>query len=317
MRIAVVGKWGSGKTTISALLALYLAQQGKNLLLIDADLNVHLPGLFLPWGEFPEQKYLSFPETTQTIKTYLKGDNQRIGSLETFRKTTPPTSESQLFVLRDRAHPLYCFAEVLDQLALMVVGTYQGSEIGASCYHNHLAILENLLSHMDDQKAVVVVDMVAGVDAFASSLHAQFDLLLLVLEPTQKGKEVWKQYARLAQAAGVYDQLFALGNKCFDQEDQLFLSAALPSEKLLGMLGISSYLRQLEKQGGLMEFSQLEPEFQLLFEQIVKQAQTLEQPLQARLDKLYALHRKYVAQGFIKERFGDLPGQIDEHFSFL
>ena len=237
--------------------------------------------------------------------------------METFRKTTPPTSESQLFVLRDPAHPLYRYAEVLDQLALMVVGTYQGAEIGASCYHNHLAILENLLSHMDDQKAVVVVDMVAGVDAFASSLHAQFDLLLLVLEPTQKGKEVWKQYARLAQAAGVYDQLFALGNKCVDQEDQLFLSAALPSEKLLGMLGISSYLRQLEKQGGLMEFSQLEPEFQLLFEQIVKQAQTLEQPLQARLDKLYALHRKYVAQGFIKERFGDLTGQIDEHFSFL
>ena len=66
-----------------------------------------------------------------------------------------------------------------------------------------------------------------------------------------------------------------------------------------------------------MEFSQLEPEFQLLFEQIVKQAQTLKQPLQARLDKLYALHRKYVAQGFIKERFGDLTGQIDEHFSFL
>ena len=39
----------------------------------------------------------------------------------------------------------------------------------------------------------------------------KFDLLLLVLEPTQKGKEVWKQYARLAQAAGVYDQLLHLG----------------------------------------------------------------------------------------------------------
>lgn len=296
-------------------MASFLAQKGKQVLLIDADLNVHLPALFLPERKFPQQRYLSSPETTQAIKTYLKGKNQRIHSLETFRKTTPPTAESQLFVLKDTAHPLYRYAEVVDQLALMVVGTYQGAEIGASCYHNHLAILENLLSHMDDQESVVIVDMVAGVDAFASSLHAQFDLLLLVVEPTQKGTEVWQQYAGLAQAGGVYDQLFALGNKCFDQEDLLFLSAALPSEKLLGTLGFSSYLRQLEKQGGLMDFSQLESEFQPVFESLIQQAQALEQPVSARLEKLYALHRKYVAQKFITERFGDLTGQIDEHFT--
>ena len=39
---------------------------------------------------------------------------------------------------------------------------------------------------MQDQEAVVIVDMVAGVDAFASSLHAQFDMLLLVVESTKK-----------------------------------------------------------------------------------------------------------------------------------
>ena len=122
---------------------------------------------------------------------------------------------------------------MLDQLALMVVGTYQGSEIGASCYHNHLAILENLLSHMDDQKAVVVVDMVAGVDAFASSLHAQFDLLLLVLEPTQKGKEVWKQYARLAQAAGVYDQLLHLGINVLTKRISFFSLLLCPLKNCL------------------------------------------------------------------------------------
>lgn len=110
-----------------------------------------------------------------------------------------------------------------------------------------MAILENLLSHMQDQEAVVIVDMVAGVDAFASSLHAQFDMLLLVVEPTKKGLEVWQQYADLAKSAGIFDQLFVVGNKCLDATDEEFLQSTLPQEKLLGMLGMSSYLRTVEK----------------------------------------------------------------------
>lgn len=64
-------------------------------------------------------------------------------------------------------------------------------------------------------------------------MHAQFDMLLLVLEPTKKGIEVRKQYVHLTQSAGVYDQLFVLGNKCFDQADQNFLRREIPEEKLI------------------------------------------------------------------------------------
>lgn len=169
---------------------------------------------------------------------------------------------------------------------------------------------------MQDQEAVVIVDMVAGVDAFASSLHAQFDMLLLVVEPTKKGLEVRQQYADLAKSAGIFDQLFAVGNKCLDAADEEFLQSMLPQEKLLGMLGMSSYLRTVEKTWNLLSFSGLETQYQSLFARIAELLQSLEEPWDVRLEKLYALHRKYVAQSFIKERFGDLTGQIDEQFSF-
>lgn len=94
-----------------------------------------------------------------------------------------------------------------------------------------------------------------------------------------------------------------MGNKCFDENDQLFLSSALPKDKLLGTIGISHYLRALEKNGNQIDFSLLEPEFQALFPRIVEQLQKQEQPLDLRLEKLYSLHRKYVAQSFIQERF--------------
>jgi CO dehydrogenase maturation factor len=42
MRIALVGKGGSGKTTLTALLVCTLVAEGKTVLAIDADINQHL-----------------------------------------------------------------------------------------------------------------------------------------------------------------------------------------------------------------------------------------------------------------------------------
>src|SRR6266508_977736 len=43
MKIAFVGKGGSGKTTISALFIRYVASRGLPVIAIDADINQHLP----------------------------------------------------------------------------------------------------------------------------------------------------------------------------------------------------------------------------------------------------------------------------------
>lgn len=90
MRIAIVGKGGSGKTTVAALFASYLAQNGKRPLIIDADINIHQPALHLENEEFDKTKWLSDAKNTTFIKTYLQGQNTRISSLGAFRKTTPP-----------------------------------------------------------------------------------------------------------------------------------------------------------------------------------------------------------------------------------
>lgn len=127
----------------------------------------------------------------------------------------------------------------------MVVGTYAEDGIGTSCYHNNLAVLESMLSHMDDRGEIVIVDMVAGVDAFAGSLHAQFDMVVLVMEPTKRGIEVWRQYQQLAQKAEVADHLFALGNKC-QHDDAEFLQQQL-GKSLLGAMDYSPYLKSLER----------------------------------------------------------------------
>lgn len=316
MRIAFVGKGGSGKTTLSALFASYCSQIGKRVVLIDADLNMHLPavlGFELP----PETEHLSYGPAVKDILTYLRGSNERIRDLAHFRKTTPPAAGSRLIDLRGSDYVLSKYGKTYGNLTSLVVGTYNEEDIGASCYHNNLAILENLLSHMrDDRDSVVITDMVAGVDAFANTLHAQFDILVLTVEPTQRGVEVYRQYRRLAEAAGVEDRLFVMANKVADELDEEFIRDQIPHDRLIGLLRTSPHLRRADKGLETISAAKLEPQNEAALAAVLTRLEATPSNTHERLQRLWALHKKYVAQAFITERFGDLTNQIDPEFSY-
>lgn len=87
MRIAFVGKGGSGKSTLTAFFSLFLANNSnKKVLVFDADINIHQPQL-LGFKTPPTNKHLSTVKNANKIKEWLIGKNpiQNIGA---FRKTT-------------------------------------------------------------------------------------------------------------------------------------------------------------------------------------------------------------------------------------
>ena len=157
--------------------------------------------------------------------------------------------------------------------------------------------------------------MVAGVDTFANTLHAQFDMLVLAVEPTKRGIEVFAQYKELAEGAGVCDSLFVVGNKVRSEADAEFLQKSIPSDKLLGLFRESDYLRRKDQEGGALDADELEEENKKLLQVIEKKLFSVTPDYQARLKKLFELHRKYVAQASVAERFGDLTNQIDPTFN--
>jgi CO dehydrogenase maturation factor len=315
MRIAVVGKGGSGKSTVAAALIQRLREAKSTVWAIDADINMHLGPLLGIDASVESSKHLSHSRAIEAIKTYLIGENPRIVSLSAFRKTTPPGTGSNLVSIHQLAQvPMNRFDFGRDSFHLMVVGSYTEEGIGASCYHNNLSILENVLSHSLDEDGWIVVDMVAGTDAFASTLHAQFDVILLVVEPTQHSLDVWRQFLVLAKSAGVDSRLFAIGNKVSSAEDELLFRDNIPSEKIVGFIRDSPYIRNLSRKGGIFHFNEWEFENKQTIQRILDFVSTKSISPLERYSHLCALHRKYVQQSFIVSQFGDLTTQIDPAF---
>ncbi|MEV0638584.1 ATP-binding protein [Streptomyces sp. NPDC050619] len=248
MKIAFVGKGGSGKTTLSSLFIRHLTTAGAPVLAVDADINQHL-GPALGLAEAEAAALPAMGDRLPLIKDYLRGSNPRIPSAETMIKTTPPGEGSRLLRVRDD-NPVYdaCVRPVEldgDTVRLMVTGPFTDADLGVACYHSKTGAVELFLNHLvDGPDEYVVVDMTAGSDSFASGMFTRFDITFLVAEPTRRGVSVYRQYKEYARDFGV--ALKVVGNKVQGQDDLDFLRAEV-GDDLLVTVGHSDWVRALEK----------------------------------------------------------------------
>lgn len=305
MKIAFVGKGGSGKSTISSLFIRYLNdRRGAGVLALDADLNMNLAGLL--GVRMPADKHLSAPQNAVALRKFLKGNNQRVRDENAFLPTTPAADGSGIILSVDDPHlaPYAVRVKENPPLSLLTVGTYVAEEIGQACYHTNLFVAENLLTHTIFEKDEwLVADMVAGTDAFSYSLHLQFDAIILIVEPTPESVEVCKLYDGLAKEAGMGQLVHLIANKIEDDEDLNYIRQATGKEPL-GFVPSMSQLRKFRQKGGAVEEGMLTDGLCGLFADVYDSALSPSPDAAKRYEMLRELHHKLCLQDWVISGYG-------------
>ena len=171
--IALAGKGGVGKTTISALLIKYLTERNMTpILAVDADANANLNELL----------GLELNATIGQIRKELKGD-------------MPPNMTRDQY-MEMKVHQSLVEASGFDLMAM-------GQPDGPGCYcaaNQHLAMT---MDHLADNYKYIVVDNEAGMEHLSRMNLRDIDYLIVVSDPSARGIMTAKRIAELTGPLGV------------------------------------------------------------------------------------------------------------------
>ncbi|MCF7890087.1 AAA family ATPase [Candidatus Bipolaricaulota bacterium] len=222
MKVAVVGKGGVGKSTISALLSAYGVEQGREVIAIDAD---------------PDMNLSSCLGVRDQVTPLIKLEDliaERAGG-GGMVKLNPRVSD-----IPDK------FYEKVNGVKLMVFGTVWSGGGGCTCPEN--AFLRQILNHLIlDRDEVVVVDMEAGIEHLGRGTGEGVDALVAVVEPDRRSIETKLRIEELAEDIGV-DNVYTVCNKVRGEADREFLLDAI-EEKPLGFIPYSEEIRKSSRNG--------------------------------------------------------------------
>lgn len=185
LKIAVGGKGGVGKTTVSAVLAQLLARDGLDVLAVDADPDANLCAAF----GLPAQ---ASPEPLINMKQLI-GERTGTGkeAVGVYFKLNPKVSD-----LPERHW------HTVDGVKLLVLGGIKQAGTGCACAEG--SFLKALLTHtVLQRKEVVFVDLDAGVECLGRASILGIDALIVVVEPGSRSIETAASIAKMAKELGV------------------------------------------------------------------------------------------------------------------
>ncbi len=231
MKIAISGKGGVGKTTLSSSLARLWAAEGRRVIAIDADPDANLA---IALGADPALAAACTPLT-------------QMDDLIEERTGAAPGKGGMFRLNPDVSDVVDTCGTDIDGVTLLRMGTVERGGSGCMCSEGTFlkAFMRHLLIERTD---VAILDMEAGLEHLGRGTAENVDLFVVVVEPGGRAVQTAHAVRSLARDIGVSD-VVAVGNRVRDAEDIEFLVGALGDIELLGTLPDSDNIRRADREG--------------------------------------------------------------------
>jgi CO dehydrogenase maturation factor len=170
--IAISGKGGTGKSTLSALIIRWIKDnETRSILAVDADSNVNLNDLL----------GISADETIGEIREEMRKTVDQI----------PGGMTKQAFL----EHKIHTSLVETPDFDLIAMGRPEGP--GCYCYANNL--LRDILKTLSDNYQYVIIDNEAGMEHLSRRTAQNIDFLLIVSDPSARGVRTAGRINRLLE----------------------------------------------------------------------------------------------------------------------
>ena len=235
MKIAVTGKGGVGKTTLSAFLVRWFAEQGKSVLAIDADPDANLAHA------------LGIKNASEITPV------SQMRELVAERTESVPGTYGGFFKLNPKVDDLPEKLSVRqgENIRLMVMGGIKKGGTGCVCPESIL--LKNLVQHLILRRdEMVIMDMEAGIEHLGRGTSKSVDWLITVVEPGQRSIETASRIRELGRDIGL-TRIGLVGNKVRNERDRSFLRKVLSGQLILGFIPYDDLIIEADLQAGFAE----------------------------------------------------------------
>ena len=230
MKLAITGKGGVGKTTLSSTLARLYADEGRTVLAADVDPDANL-GLALGLTQEEVDQIIPISKMRDLAKERTgASDDNRFYKLNPFVADIPEK-----------------FAKTINGVKLLVMGTVDVGGSGCVCPEH--VMLKSILSSLTYRKNdVVIMDMEAGLEHLGRGTAMNMDQFVVVIEPGSRSVQTYHNVKRLANDLGV-KRVRVVANKVRDERDEQFVRQAIPAEDLLGIIHYNSEVIDADRNG--------------------------------------------------------------------
>ena len=230
MKIATVGKGGSGKTTIAGTLTRIFAEEGRKILAIDGDPN---PNLALTLGMSRAEA-----DAITYISPKIMAPGEKVDGVVQMVPTIP----------REEIIETYA-SSAADNVDLIVMGQPSHGTAGAGCMCASHRAVRGLVAELTSFGEHTVTDMEAGLEHLRRGTARHVDMMLVVAEPYYRSLEAAMRTAALAKELDI-KHIKVVANKVRNDSDMEAIQTYCDQHglEIIGTIPLDDEMMEAERQ---------------------------------------------------------------------